>query len=381
MERLWRYDRELLRQPETTPLLERWLNALRDTSRMGDKADSAATQLSTLAMHMGLRELALSIANSSTGASMRADVAQILSQSNRFFEAALWWDKALEIDPTQHRWILEAIDANRIIGDEDKARRYESSRWMRPLSIDRYIPSYAQVASELQRDSQYPQAREYAEAAFALSGPGLSALGPAVVYAEILDELEDFAKSADAHRAANVMLLMEPPSRIALSTIQHAIAEEFQARALAELDAGQAETALDRIRRFENLRPFGIEICELTYDRLVKNGRQAAADQILDRCSSRLLAHLDKWPKDAGIHNNLAWLWARCNQRLEESLAHAQLAVELSSGVPTYVDTLAEAHFRLGHVAEAVELGEKCVYLDPRHAHYRKQLQRFRDAR
>ncbi len=71
-------------------------------------------------------------------------------------------------------------------------------------------------------------------------------------------------------------------------------------------------------------------------------------------------------------------MFARCNTRIPEAIEHAKKAVELSERSPTYVDTLAEAEFCAGHLEQAIELARECTEADPRHAHYQKQLQRFR---
>lgn len=383
MEKLWRFDRELVLEHQSGAVVENWLkSAWRDAARAAESAPYAASQLSALALRLGLRDLAVTLANSGKGATALADVAVATMKKNALSQAVQWWSEAVKADPRQHEWLLKYISACSMMGEEEKARTLEQSRWLRPLAVERAGLSYVMVANNLQEQGLLEQAREYGQAAFEMLEPdNPQLLLTARIYAEILQELDDYGRSADVHRAANVSLLTGSESGYPMSVIQHFIAQEFLARAVAELDRGEVESALDRIARFERLRPAGIEICEHTYARLVKNGRQDEANQLFERCSERMLKHLERWPDDAGSHNNLAWMYARCEQRLEEALGHAELAVRLSSGAPTYIDTLAETHFRLGHFDEAIELAEQCVKLDPRHAHYRKQLERFRQAR
>lgn len=383
MERLWRFDRQLVTEHQSGAVVEAWLKtAWRESSRMAETAPYAASQLSALALHLGLRDLGQTLAISGKGATAVADGAAAMMQKNALSQAAEWWDQAVRSDPRQHEWLLKYISVCSMIGEEEKAQTLERSRWLRPLAVERSGLSYLMVANNLEEEGMLEQARQYGQAAFEMLEPdNPQMLITARIYAEILQELEDFARSADVHRAANAALLTLPETGYPISVIQHFVAEEFLARAVAELEQGEVDSALDRIKRFERLRPAGIEICEHTYARLVDNGRQDAADDLFERCSRRMLEHLERWPDDAGSHNNLAWMYARCDQRLEEALGHAELAVRLSSGAATYIDTLAEVHFRLGHVDEALELAEQCVKLDPRHHHYRKQLERFREAR
>jgi tetratricopeptide (TPR) repeat protein len=383
MERLWRFDRELVTAHESGAVVEAWLkSAWRESSLVDENAPYAATQLSALALHLGLRDLALTFANSGKGPAALADAAKVMTQKNNLSQAVQWWAEALRVGPSQHEWLLNYISTCSMIGEVEKAQALERSRWLRPLAIDRVGISYLMIANNLEEQGLLEQARQYGAAAFEMHQPeSPQMLITARIYADILEELEDYQRSADVHRTANALLLVDSNPGYPMSLVHHFIAQEFLARAVADLERGNVDLALDRIARFERLRPSGIEICEHAYARLVKNQRQDAADALLERCSSRMLEHLERWPNDAGSHNNLAWMYARCDQRLEEALGHAQLAVKLSSGAPTYIDTLAETHFRLGHLDEAIELAEQCVKLDPRHHHYRKQLERFREAR
>jgi tetratricopeptide (TPR) repeat protein len=83
------------------------------------------------------------------------------------------------------------------------------------------------------------------------------------------------------------------------------------------------------------------------------------------------------FPDSATHHNNLAWMAARCDRQLEEALKHALQATRLAGDNPAYLDTLAEVHFRLGDVSEAIRCAERCVELDPEKRHFQQQLERF----
>lgn len=381
MERLWRYDRGLISENPSAPLVENWLkNAMRDASQIDESGSTSASHaLARIALHMGLKSLAMVIAKSGKGRSAISEVAEVTMLNKDYAAANVLWESAIRSDPWRHDWILQDITALAMVGEQEKSQLLERSRWLRPLAVQRSGAAYWTMAVNLQEEGAIEQARDYAYAAFAqldVDNPQLLPTGR--TYADILQELEDYARSADVHRATNLMLLNQSGTGYQLSTLQHVVSEEFLARAVAELDMGNVEEALRAVERFEHLRPAGIEICEHTYRRLLKNGQQSAAEQLLERCSQRMLEHLVRWPKDAGSHNNLAWMFARCNVRLDEALEHAERAVALADSAPTYIDTLAETHYRLGHYDEALRFAEKCAALDPRHDHYRKQLHRFR---
>lgn len=64
-------------------------------------------------------------------------------------------------------------------------------------------------------------------------------------------------------------------------------------------------------------------------------------------------------PKDPGIHNNLAWLYATANdekfQDKGKALEHAEKAARLSRDTNAEIlDTLAQAYFINGKVKEAI---------------------------
>lgn len=62
-----------------------------------------------------------------------------------------------------------------------------------------------------------------------------------------------------------------------------------------------------------------------------------------------------KYPDSHNTHNTIAWLGSRAVRRLDDSLAHAQKAVELSPKQGAYLDTLAETYFAMHERDKAVK--------------------------
>jgi len=89
-------------------------------------------------------------------------------------------------------------------------------------------------------------------------------------------------------------------------------------------------------------------------------------------------------PDNAEVMNNLAWLYATCEQEElrnpEKALTLAKKAAKLQS--KHYIlDTLAEAYYVNGYFEEAVELAERVIQMDLKDpTHYQKQLKKFRKA-
>ena len=104
------------------------------------------------------------------------------------------------------------------------------------------------------------------------------------------------------------------------------------------------------------------------------------ADRWFDLFYAPMLKHLDEFPDDTLIGNNTAWLSALCNRHLEKAQSLAS-KVTFSYPDPTYLDTLAEIEYRLGHVERAIELSERCLQMEPKHKQHRAQLNRFRSGK
>ena len=90
-------------------------------------------------------------------------------------------------------------------------------------------------------------------------------------------------------------------------------------------------------------------------------------------------------PDFAAAQNNLAWLYATCDdpkfRNPQQALALARRAVELSHWKEaTFIDTLAEAFYANGKYAEAVETQTKALALDPDNQEYRDHMAHYRKA-
>jgi tetratricopeptide (TPR) repeat protein len=110
-------------------------------------------------------------------------------------------------------------------------------------------------------------------------------------------------------------------------------------------------------------------------------GRHADADALFDETYGVLARQLDETPDDPELLNEFAWLCARSGYEPARGLAMAKRAVELEPESSSFLDTLAEAHFRTGNAAEAVKLEEKALSLKPNDPFMLKQLERFKSGK
>ncbi|MGH9395489.1 MAG: rhomboid family intramembrane serine protease [Terriglobia bacterium] len=88
-------------------------------------------------------------------------------------------------------------------------------------------------------------------------------------------------------------------------------------------------------------------------------------------------------PNSALVHNNLAWLYATCEdlhyRNPALALQHAARAVQLTQGrLPDSIDTLAAALYANSRFREAAETEARAVQLDPHNPVYQQNLIHYR---
>lgn len=100
---------------------------------------------------------------------------------------------------------------------------------------------------------------------------------------------------------------------------------------------------------------------------------------------STLNSALDLAPDSAAAHNDLAWLYATCDDTSfrdpKAALDHAMVAVKLSQGKQgEFIDTLAEALYANGYYAQAVETQKKALAILPDNKDLLEHMERYRKA-
>ncbi|TWT95071.1 tetratricopeptide repeat protein [Neorhodopirellula pilleata] len=109
--------------------------------------------------------------------------------------------------------------------------------------------------------------------------------------------------------------------------------------------------------------------------------RQASLDEVADQFVNNILEaaeeHLQLFPADAMIANNVAWASAMNHHSLERALELARRAVALEPDSAIYRDTLAEILARSDRPEEAWMIEKGCLLDDPSQWHLHEQLQRF----
>jgi len=110
-------------------------------------------------------------------------------------------------------------------------------------------------------------------------------------------------------------------------------------------------------------------------------GRPDLARLERERVHETLVEVLKRGERDAGLLNGLAWNCAVNGIHLPDALRAAERAAALEPKSGDILDTLAEVHFRMGHVAKALEVGRRALALDPKNPYLKGQVERFEKGR
>ena len=193
--------------------------------------------------------------------------------------------------------------------------------------------------------------------------------------------LKDFSAAAAANRRAMHYLLRTPGVSYveghAYLSVPQAV-RGFEARAL--LAAGKSDEALSVARGCLDVLPGNVELASAMVPMLDKAGRTDDAETLFRTVWAAFEKLIAAHPKSAWARYSAAWLAAGCRRNLDAALTHAKEAVALEPDVRSYREALAEVHFRRGERAEAVAGMARLSAADPRHHHFRRQLERYRTA-
>jgi tetratricopeptide (TPR) repeat protein len=149
---------------------------------------------------------------------------------------------------------------------------------------------------------------------------------------------------------------------------------------LAAKEKGDTIEVQHRLDELATQVPTNPDIANDVVPMLRQWGRDKAANEMFENVYKALEQDADTRTGHPMPRNNMAWLCARCGERKGEALVMAQMATKAMPDNAAFVDTLAEAHFQLGHYEEAAKLEARVVNARPGDRFLRKQLKRFQDA-
>jgi tetratricopeptide (TPR) repeat protein len=139
-----------------------------------------------------------------------------------------------------------------------------------------------------------------------------------------------------------------------------------------------ANSVKAHVKELVRLRPARPDIAMDVVPLLKEMGRSEDAAAMFGAAYQVVKTDLEGRTNDARRLNDLAWLCARCGEHLEEAAKLAQAALAIDPDNAAYLDTAAEAQFRLGKIKEAIQLETRAVELRPDDPVLHEQLERFK---
>lgn len=130
----------------------------------------------------------------------------------------------------------------------------------------------------------------------------------------------------------------------------------------SKIDPTAVKEHLDALLKF---KPRHADVALEVVPLLKELGRAEDARKLLDYAYEPLKKQLDADPENPEVMNNLAWLLARCGEKLDEAKRLADRAIALEPQNAAYLDTAAEAHFRVGDKSAAMALEKRALELRP----------------
>lgn len=147
-----------------------------------------------------------------------------------------------------------------------------------------------------------------------------------------------------------------------------------------QITAKDFSAVVTRARRTMAICPGDGSLVEPLVTALNEAGQPQLADELFNQTWEIMDANCRLFAQSAQCRNDLAWLAARCDRQLDAALRYAKQATELAPQRASYLDTLAEVHFRRDEIAEAIACSERCLALEPNNRFFQEQATRFRAA-
>jgi uncharacterized Ntn-hydrolase superfamily protein len=112
-------------------------------------------------------------------------------------------------------------------------------------------------------------------------------------------------------------------------------------------------------------------------DEARRRGDPVSAEREYARAEEGFRAAIARRPKDADARNELAWFLTTHDRDLDDAIAQAKSALTLRGHDPVLYDTLAEAEYRSGALARAIEAMEQALKYSGGEGRYAERLKRW----
>lgn len=234
----------------------------------------------------------------------------------------------------------------------------------------------AELLEELSATGLHEDAAAQADCAARLGQPGSPELEPVVRH--IVRHLELTGRYLEAADVCDrYSLARQMADDCGMTFFLWAAHAARRLRAMGLLTAGRVDAALAEANAGLAMLPGEVNLVIDIVPLLRAAGKDDDARRLIERALGHYQQLISSWPHSAELHNKAAWLLARCRWRLDEALAHARRAVELSPRNCAAIDTLAEVHFQLGNRDDAIAAIRRCIELEPGQKRHRVALERI----
>ncbi|MGA2231062.1 MAG: hypothetical protein ABSH22_09200, partial [Tepidisphaeraceae bacterium] len=200
---------------------------------------------------------------------------------------------------------------------------------------------------------------------------------------------DDYEAAGDAKKAAmsilggdtkNTLQMNDGHGRTWVVTEDQIWAEVHWYYLRAALNRKDEVGVNNEIAELIRLKPSDPDIAIDMVPELKSRNRAADASNFFAAAYQSAKAKLDADPNNPRLTNDLAWLEAKCDEKLDDALKLATAAVTADPDDAAMIDTLAEVNYHIGKPAVSVQLETKALQIEPGDAFMTGQLARFKAA-
>jgi tetratricopeptide (TPR) repeat protein len=308
----------------------------------------------------------------------RMKYADYLLAEKNYAEAAQYYHKTWLLNTNHPLPLFMEGHAKRLAGDAKEGQRLmDLARWM-PLGSEILRSKFSDelvkrgFTAESQREMQ-----------FILDTGWFRSYQVGNIHARLARRLarkNEFA-TASAYYDKDVVSLFRTGAFFAeersMLTVPE-LARIYRIRAL--LAAKKDKEALAETQLGLQALPGNVDLAIGIVPDLERDGKKKEADEIYLSVKHAHEAALKDFPNAPELRNGLAWTMVNCRRDLDDAQKHSEKAVALMPKTASYIDTLAEIHFRKKNRTKAMELMKQCAAIEPTNPYFRKQLERFAHA-
>lgn len=271
---------------------------------------------------------------------------------------------------------LEGLTRKRVKADDPQADELISRATRLPLAHETLRASLAAGLSQRQFEAEAAHQWKLLWQFSPPDSPYRIDITPAVV-ADSLKQKQDYTWAVHELELSQLQLLRKSTTTTDVTEAVAVRAAIARYNALAAIQKNDIDTARLHIAAAQQILPNDIELVIGVFNALKSTEHAAIGRQLFESVFAELQTLCTRHPLMAVLHNETAWMAARCRIELEAGEALARRAVKLAPDHPEYLDTLAEILFQQHQREQAIQLMQQCIAAEPDFTYFHRQLKRF----